>query len=168
MLKKKKNGYMTAIFDSHKNKNDAKSIYRSTKELLGIKNAGQPSCLLVDGTLIKKPKMIANALQSFFKEKIQKIVSNFKKDGRDPVEILKNAMASWLGRINLPEFQISEISLLETRELIRGLGSSKSYGRDKIDAFSLKIGIDYLAPLICDMINISVRKQTLHCKMETS
>ena len=68
-------------------------------------------------------------------------------------------MSSWLGRVNLPEFQISEISVLETRELIKGLGSSKSYGRDELDAFSLKIGIDYLAPLICDMINISVRKQ---------
>ena len=84
MLKKKKNDYMAAIFDSHRNKNDAKNIYKSTKELLGVKNAGQPSCLLVDAILVKKPKMIANALQSFFHEKIQKIVKNLKKTEETP------------------------------------------------------------------------------------
>ena len=75
------------------------------------------------------------------------------------MEVLKSSMSSWLGRANLPEFRISEISLIETRGLIRGLGSSKAYGRDELDAFTLKIGIDFLAPLICDMINISVREK---------
>ena len=47
MLKTKKNDYMSTLYNTYQEKKDVSSIFRTTKELLGWANAGQPSCLVV-------------------------------------------------------------------------------------------------------------------------
>ena len=51
-------------------------------------------------------------------------MSKLKKDGRDPLEHLKNAMESWEGGNSLPTFSLREISIEETLSLISKLGNS--------------------------------------------
>ena len=78
------------------------------------------------------------------------------KNGRDPLEYLHRAMDRWEGRNDLPVWEIKEISISETKKLIQNLGNSTSFGRDKLDAKSLKSGVDYLAAPINKIINLSI------------
>ena len=78
------------------------------------------------------------------------------KNGRDPLEYLSRAMIRWEGRADLPAWEIKQISISETKKLIQDLGNSTSFGRDKLDAKSLKSGVDYLAAPINKMINSSI------------
>ena len=69
-------------------------------------------------------------------------------------------MDRWGGRINLPEFEIKEISLNETKQIIKGLGNSKSFGRDELERFlSEGLGEIILAPLIQDIIKHICQKK---------
>ena len=159
-LKKKKNDFMTSIFDSFKEKNYLKNIFRTSKELLGWSSPGQPSCLMDEGRLFKKPSEVADILRKFFENKIQKIMSKMEKNGRDPLEFLTRAMNTWSERKNLPVFNLRKISLLEAVNLIKGLGNSKSFGRDYLDAFSLKCAVGIIAPLIRELVNSSISEST--------
>ena len=73
---------MTNIFDNLKEKNDLKNIYRTSKELLGWSSPGQPSCLLDEGRLVRKPGEVAEILRKFFENKIKKIMSKMIKKKR--------------------------------------------------------------------------------------
>ena len=168
LLHKKKSDYMSNLYKSYNEKNDAKFMYRTTKEILGWTNMGQPSYFLSNGVFIKKPVEMANLLLDFYNEKTKNLMSKIKKNGRNPLDILKTAMRKWEGRANLPVFTIREITLSETLQLISLLGNSTASGRDKLDSLSIKCAVDYLAPLIHEIINLSIRQQRYIMKWKIS
>ena len=77
-------------------------------------------------------------------------------------------MESWEGRNSLPTFSLREISLEETLSLISKLGKSSSFGRDNLDANSLKCVKDYIAPPLNNIINLSILKQQYIMKWKQS
>ena len=134
MLKNKKNYYISALYQDCNLKNDVKTTYRMTKEILGWTSPGQPNCFLIEGKIIRKPSDIANELQKCFVQKIKNLMKNLKKSNHDPLIFLKMALSKWGKFQSLPVFTLREISLAETEIIIRGLGNSSACGRDGIDA----------------------------------
>ena len=168
MLLRKKHEYVAKLYDSFQDKKDTKNIYKITKDILGWTTAGPPTCLLWEEKLARKPAEIANILQKIFTEKIQKLISGLVKNGRDPCEYLNRAMNRWEGRVDLPVFEITQISTSETLKLISNLGNSTSFGRDYIDAKSLKYVADYLAFPINKIINSSIKSGDYIMKWKTA
>ena len=117
---------------------------------------GQPTCFVIDGKITKKPSELANALQNFFKNKIRKLMLGVRKSGQDPLEFLTAAFKIWDEVNSLPVFNLKGISIDETRKLISKLGNTSAYGRDEIDAISLKSTANLLAPQIMHLINSSI------------
>ena len=70
MLKRKKEQYISALYDSQLEKNNVRGIYRTTKQILGWESAGQPTSFLIGGKLLRKPVDIANEIQNFYERKI--------------------------------------------------------------------------------------------------
>ena len=139
MLRNKKNKYMSGMYNSYHSKQDISSIYRTTKEILGWAGTTQPTCFLINGTLIRKPVELANALQSHFINKIGRLISGVRKSGQDPLNFLLKAFSRWNERENLPNFTLRDITITETLTLISKMGNSTAIGRDGLDALSIKL-----------------------------
>ena len=74
--------------------------------------------------------------------------------------MLKKALKKWGDLANEREiFKLREISLLETANLNKGLGSSKSFGHEGLDAMAIKLAANSLLKPINFLINLSIRKQ---------
>ena len=135
-----------------------------TKDILGWDSPAQPNCFLVEGKITRKPAEIANLLQDFFTQKIKKLMTNLKKSNLDPLKTLKTAFLKWEKTGNLPQFSLKEISVRETESLIQGLGNSSACGQDGLDAKTIKLVGDYLAPQINNIINSSITTKTFPVK----
>ena len=85
ILKRKKIEHMNKMFENFKSVNYSKSLYRTAKNLLGWSSSGQPTSLIWEGSIVRKPREITNVMQSFFKNKIQKLMSELKKVAVTPV-----------------------------------------------------------------------------------
>ena len=64
---------------------------------MGWSPAAQPRMFLIEGTVLRKPTEIANALQKHYKTKIEKIVKGLERGGHDPLRYLKAALIRWGG-----------------------------------------------------------------------
>ena len=152
----KKTGYMTSLYNTFKENRDIKGMYKTTKDILGWSPAAQPTSFIWEGKYVQQPAELANILQTYFTRKIVNLMSNLRKNGRDPLEFLNRAMNRWSESENLPTFRLRQITESETLKLISKLGNSTSHGRDKLDAKSLKCARDYLAAPITKIINSSI------------
>ena len=109
-LKKRKNEFFRNIFETFSEKNDAKNIYNTAKKLMGWSAPKQPKMFLVNGTLFRRPVDIANILQNFYKKKIESLIGALEKRGRDPLRLLKQALARWDRREEIKTFTLREIT----------------------------------------------------------
>ena len=159
---------MSSLYESFSAKNDVRSTFRTTKEILGWSSQGQPSCFLVKGKMIRRPVELANSLQDYFKEKISNLMKNLKKWDMDPLETLSKSMSRWKESKNIPVFNLRQISVDETLKIISGLGNSTAFGRDGIDAMAVKVAKYYLASHICHLVNTSIRMKTFAMKWKTA
>ena len=144
------------MYKKIQNKGDTKSIFGTTKSILGWTSNSQPSCLISGGLIVRKPEDIANTLKNYYDEKIKKLLSKIKKVKNDPLELLQKLFGKWSESENLPIFKIREISVGETLRLISKMGKSSAFGRDKLDAISIKSAMDYLALPITHIVNSSI------------
>ena len=169
MLKQKKVAYFSTLYKSFEQKNDAKNIFGLTNDILSWQsNTGSPTCLIEDGKMTKKPGEIANILANHFSGKIKKILSKMVKTNRDPLEYLKRALERWERRNDLPELEIREVTISETLKNISELGNSTAFGRDYLDAKSLKYAADYLAGPITKIVNSSISSGSYIMKWKTA
>ena len=78
-----------------------------------------PTMFLIEGTIFRKPRELANELQKYYVDKIKNLVKGLKKGGRDPLRYLDAAFCRWRGNTNLPTFTIREIKELDTLSYIK-------------------------------------------------
>ena len=95
ILREKKTQFFKNNFEKHLQDKNIKATYGLAKNILGWSPASQPRMFLVHGAVLRKPIDLANALQNYYKDKIDKIVGALEKGGRDPLRYLKAALIRW-------------------------------------------------------------------------
>ena len=106
---------------------------------MGWSTGGPPTALVKNGTLISKPKEVAECLSEFFDTKIKNLKRSIPQNNEDPCEILRNSMRKWKGAEFRREFKFRDATLLEIIQVIGKLSNSSSMGHDLLDPLTLKL-----------------------------
>ena len=98
-----------------------------------IKNNPQtvPQKLVSNGKIITKPVDMANLANKFFTKKVEKIRSKFLLENRDPIDILRALIPRGKSELRIPE-----ITITQTKHLLKTFKSSSSTGYDDLSSRS--------------------------------
>ena len=124
--------------------------------MLGNQRTSFPSQILHCGQLLSNPTAIANAVNSFFIDKIRKLKEEFEPAQNDvPLAELKK----YLSKKSVPEegFKLNELNDDDIAKLLKTLKGKKSLGLDWICGYSLKIASKSLEKELKVLINLSIR-----------
>ena len=72
--------YYKELFEKMENENDVKKLFRTTKKLLGNTTVSPPDRFLVDGKVITKQKDLAEALATYYDDKVKKIKKTLSQE----------------------------------------------------------------------------------------
>ena len=159
LQKKDRISYYKSLYEKMDSSNNSKMIFSTTKQLLGQVQTGPPTGFLVNGSMIRKQKDMANLLAEFYQNKVKLVKESLPGVGFDPLFILKRAMMRWKPTGGPPKFTMKETNPKEVLEMFRSLKQSHAYGRDLIDAATVKLGAETLAPIFSHVINLSIRNR---------
>ena len=96
-------------------------------------------------------------------------MENLPDEGIDPLKILKDALIRWGKKAEKrPTFRLQKIGEGETLNLIKGLGSSTSMGRDGLDGPSIKMAAALLFKPLMFIINLSIEEKKFCNKWKLS
>ena len=156
LQKKDRSSYYKKMFDNIEVEKDAKKLFGNAKNLLGWTSAGPPSCFQVAGRTIRGQKELANEQIKFYENKVIEIKHSLPGVGQDPLRYLRLAFERWNPTNGKPNFKLEYTTISEVLENIKALKNSKAFGRDKIDAVTIKIAAPVIAPAIAHVINLSL------------
>ena len=86
----------------------------------------------------------------------------------DPLIRLRQELIKWKGREQVNTFYFKEISIGETEMLVKGLGKSRSFGPDGIDADFLKIILPEVIQPLTFLVNLSLRTSSWPIRWKTA
>ena len=98
--------YYKKLFDSIEDEHDNKKLFRTTKKLLGSVTVSPPNRFLVDGKVLTKQKDIAEALATYYNDKVKKIKNSLPGVSQDPLKTLRRAYRRWAPPGGMPKFQV--------------------------------------------------------------
>ena len=150
------------------NKVDSKNpgvIWQAVRNISGILPKGPPTLLNVGGIVVTSPRKIASAMNQFFINKIQGIISQIPVSHIDPLAGLRRMMAD---RPRIPPLQFRPVSRTELLKIIRSMRPTKSVGVDGISMKIIKDNIGLLAPAIHNIVNQSILHNTFPEGLKTS
>ena len=118
--------------------------------------AQQPNhsnCIVYKNKIIRSPKLIAEAANKFYIDKIKLINKSMELETRDPIKLLSRLVPRREGN----NFYLKEISLHEMYKLLRNMKGSNSVGYDSITTNVLKKLGSYIVPQLAHMINCIIK-----------
>ena len=102
----------TAFLDSTYKKiegeRDTSRLYTMTRQLLGWKSSGPPTCLFNGDKRLRKQKEIANSQAQYYTNKIKKIKNSLPQVRSDPLKFLKRAHQRWVPSGRIPELELKK------------------------------------------------------------
>ena len=101
---------------------------------------------------------------NFYQETIGRLNQKLSDTPGDPLDILREAMDSWEGANERKIFNLREVTLIETVELIRLLGNSTAFGHDLMDSQTIKLTVTSLYCPLNFLINLSIRSKRFASK----
>ena len=109
-------------------------MWNRVKKIAGWSTSLSPTIFSTDTGLITKPKHMADHLNNFFCDKIQKICDSLsQKTPSDPLVLLKMSFQRWKNRDKIEIFELQEVTPKRVRELLKLLNN--------------KLGQDFMGPL---------------------
>ena len=168
-LRKDKDDYFKRVYGELDRDRDIANMYKLTRQQPGWTKCSSPESFLVDGKRVSSPALMAEIQMDVFNTKVKKLIESLPRMETDPLSSLRKALERWGDKAkSRPEFNLSEITLSQTAELISQLGNSKSSGIDELDAMSLKLAASCLLKPINFIINQSkslcVSKPVQNCE----
>ena len=143
-------------FENIEKEDDSARLFGITRKLLGWNQAGPPSCLKVNGVIVRKQKEVADSQAEYYSQKIIKIKAKIPQVTIDPLHILKKAFKNWKPSEGNPSFSLKTVTEKEVGEMISCLKTSHAYGIDKMDSATIKMAAATLIPVITHVINLSL------------
>lgn len=125
-------------------------VWKTAKSFMGWKSTGTPTQLKVNNQLVTSAKKIAQLMNEFFLDKVNRIRASMPAAEFDTTKI-ENAMENKACRL-----QFSQVTVLKVKKLLKGLSNSRSTGVDELDNFSVKIAADYIAQPLHHIVTLSL------------
>ena len=163
LMRANKKKHFSELFNDLEVKNNVKGLYSAARTQLGLKKPGPPQKLCINGKNITAPAEIANVQVNFYKDKIEKLVSELPRPTENPLELLEKTMKNWSSKDDRGDsFSLREVTVGETLAVIKQLGSSSAFSHDCIDSISIKSADEILAPPITFLANLSISQEKFH------
>ena len=160
LLKKDKENYLKNKYKRMEEINDISNMYKVTREQLGWNKSSTPQSFLMDGQRISSPVELANIQLSTFNNKVKALINNLPASTQDPLTPLKEALEDWgTAADSRPTFKFNQLTLSQVAELLRQLGTSKTFGNDELDSTTLKLAATTLLQPIQFIVNQSLQTQ---------
>ena len=125
-------------------------VWKSAKTFMGWKSQGTPNQLVVDNVLITSAKKIAQFMNEFFIEKVEKIRAGMEA-ATFSVEKVKEIMFGKTCKMKLVH-----VDVLKVKKILKSLSSSRSTGIDELDNFSVKLAADLIAQPVHHIVSLSL------------
>ena len=135
------------------NLDNISSLWGTVKTFMDWKSSGSPSQISKDNFLYTKAKQVADIMNEFFVEKIQKLKIKFS--GTPPN--YNHCYRAMIGK-NC-KLTMNYVSMRKVKKILKNLRSSKSVGLDELDSYSLKVAADIIAPSVHHIVTLSVMQQ---------
>ena len=124
-------------------------LWKTTKSFMGWQKTGSPTQLQIENRLISSPKQIAQIMNTYFLNKVDRIRQSIPDSPLDTSKIEE----SMIGKTCCLEFK--NISVSKVKKLLKGLSNSRSTGIDGLDNFSVKLCADFIAEPLHHIITLS-------------
>ena len=133
-------------------------LYKTMKNQMGQEAGSQPVIFRTDGRTTTTPAGLAEEQMNYYHRKNTKLLEQVENSTEDPLETLRLAIEKWdsIGK-DRRNFEIKEITLLETAKIIKTLGDSKARGHDNIEGITIKLAAAVLLKPINYVVNLSIR-----------
>ena len=137
------------------NMSKQKNAWRLLKEITGkCPSSGGPPTQITEGNKkIKEPKKLANYMNKYFIEKINKSRAEIDKQ-EIPYQATEHLRKHLLQPV--PKFSLSQTNTEEVGKLIKSMNNSSGVGTDKVSNKMIKLGKDALAGPITHILNRSI------------
>ena len=146
LQKRNKTEYLRKNYEHIEKEHDSGRLYSLTKNLLGWNGSVGPETFQVAGRTITKQKDLADALSHYYTQKVKDIKDRIPKVRFDPLKYLKKAWINRTPDVNIPLFKIKKVTENDVILMMRNLKNSQAFGRDEIDAASVKLAGKLLNP----------------------
>ena len=150
-----KKDYYTELFDRHKN--DMKSSWKLLRELIKRKRTNT-STLIIDGTLIRDPKIIAEEFNNFFVNIANKLINEIGGNHTDFRNYLKDR--------NNNNIFFTPITSFEIINCTRKIKPKMSSGYDNISNRVLKESINQISDPLSHIFNLSLTSGSVPTNMK--
>ena len=156
MQRQDKKQYLDKIYKDIEEDKNTRELFSVTRKLLGWSQAGPPNSLKIDGNILLKQKLIADAQMNYYTAKIEKVKKLLPQVNTDPLVILKRIFQRWKPTGMKPKFELKCVTEKEIGIMIQNLKNGHSFGTDKIDAYTIKMAAAQIIPSITHVINLSL------------
>ena len=120
------------------------------------------------GVLTRKQKDVANIQMKFYCDKVQSIKDSLPQVRNNPLSVLNKLFTRWSPVDGKPTFSLKTVTAAETLKLMKHLKNSHAFGRDELDAASVKLVAPILAPIFAHIINLSLGTSRFPMKWKIS
>ncbi len=135
-----------------------RETWQAVRKLAGNPPKGSPTSLTVNGILTSSPKAIAEAMNTFYIQKVTKIRQALPPALIDPMAAMRRLLA---GKQLQDTLTISTVSRIKFRQILRSMRPTRSPG---VDGLTMKLLRDYqqqLEPAIWNIVNLSISTATV-------
>ena len=160
MQRRDRKKYLSEVYREIENENDTANLFSTTRKLLGWKMSCPPKSFLVEGRPIRTQVEVANVQADFYENKVEGIKNRLPKVRTDPLYFLDRAFSRWIPNGRIEKMKFGKVTDNEVLEIIKKNKNSHAFGRDKLDAATIKMGGNYLCSPIAHIINLSLGKST--------
>ena len=119
-----------------------------------------PKTFLIDGKAVKTQKEVANAQADFYEQKVNGIKDRIPRVRSDPLFLLKRAFDRWIPVGRIPILKFEKVTEKEVLDIVKKFKKSHAFGRDKLDAATIKIGRIHLSKPIAYIVNLTIENST--------
>ena len=138
-----------------------KEMWRLVSNQVKADKVTTPKSIIDKGETITSTKKLAQIFDDHFVEKIEKMQSEFTHTDKDPIEILELLVEKPQDR-----FELKEISLKRTYEIINNMKTSKATGFDDVNSLVMKEIPHITSVWMTHLINCIVRKSRFPAVMK--
>ena len=117
-------------------------------------------CLGICHFFLKTQKEVANAQADYYEQKVNGIKDRIPRVRSDPLFLLRRAFERWIPVGRIPTLKLEKVTEKEVLDIVKKFKKSHAFGRDKLDAVTIKIGRIYLAKPIAHIVNLTIENST--------
>ena len=125
-IKKEREGGEDEAWKKISEDKTGKSLWEEVKRRAGWVKSLTPKILSIDGVSYTKPQDLANHLNDYFVQKIEKIKQNLGAPTQDPLLTLKAAMGKWQKCGTISSFDFKPIDVKVVQKIMRKMNKSSA------------------------------------------